>query len=110
MTEIAYINKKGNRVVLEMTYHAEQRMRQRWPIVHSAQGIPDDLRAYVARVFESGVDRVTKLNRREKERVKKHKGATLFFRAGQFTYVVQGNAIVTIELHDKNKRHLNKTT
>ena len=107
---ITYTNKKGVEVELTLTNHALDRLYERWSTAFVNHKMPDDLTAWVAFQFSEKVSRVTNLNRQEKERVKKHKGATLFFRANEFTYVVQGNSIVTIELCAKNKRRMNKHT
>jgi len=107
-TPITYINKKGVEVELTLTNHALDRLYERWSTAFLNHKMPDDLISWVAYQFSEKVLRVTNLNRQEKSRVKKHKGATLFFRANEFTYVVQGNNIVTIELCAKNKRNMNK--
>lgn len=52
--------------------------------------------------------RVTNLNKYEKQRKKRHKQGTLFFRNSNFTFVVEDCKIVTVEISIKSKRDLNK--
>ena len=59
------------------------------------------------KIFKTA-NKVINLNRKEKNRLKRHGQDTMFFRTNGFTFVVQNAQVVTVEISDKNKRHLNK--
>jgi hypothetical protein len=106
--EISYLNKRGKRVVLQLTAHARRRMLQRWPRVHPTRPITfDTVDTRIAELFASA-RRVTKLSHIEKTRSKRHGKDTLLFRIDEFTFVVQDASIITVEISAKEKRYLNK--
>ena len=103
----AYTNKRGKEVQLSVTRHAYTRFIERYKIA-----FPDSkmINEEVPNIFEkifSRCTKVTKLNRRERTRLKRHGDDTMFFRTSGLTFVIQNAQIVTVELSDKGMRGLN---
>ena len=104
---LTYINKRNKQVQLTVNRHAYSQFATRYRIYY-----PDSilLEKDIADTFEkifSRTQKITKLNRKERIRLKRHGDDTMFFRTNGLTFVVQNATIVTVELSDKNKRHLN---
>lgn len=104
---LTYTNKKNKIVKLSVSRHAYNQF-----IVRYKKAYPDSilLDKNVADTLEkifNKTNQVKNLNRKEKIRLKRHGEDTMFFRTNYFTFVVQNAEIVTVELSDKNMRHLN---
>lgn len=101
-----YQGKKGP-VQATITRHAYDRFRERWARIFPGKALPADVNAEIARQFNRA-SRVTNLGVYEKRRMDRHGKDTLYFRADCFTFIVQDAAIVTVEISDRDMRHLNK--
>jgi len=105
---LTYSNKKGKQVELTVTRHAYIKFIERYP-----RAFPDDplqkesLPGIFERIF-STTTKVKNLNRCERKRLQKHGQDSMFFRTNAFTFVVQNAKVITVELSDNGKRHLNK--
>jgi hypothetical protein len=109
-----YVNKKGNQVPLTLTEHARRRFALRWKKLHGEKAMRvqggtaiDDLNEAIETLFKAA-SRVKATGKRYQERLKKHGKDTLYFKADQFTFVVQNGIIKTIEISTKTGRELNK--
>jgi hypothetical protein len=101
-----YVNKHGSRVYLGITRHALIRVSQRTQLMGdsrykgmSAEGQVRDLFLHAHRVLN--------LSGKEEKRLDKHGKDTMFFRNGDYTFVVQDCTVVTVEISAKGMRHLN---
>jgi len=105
---LAYSNKKGKTVNLQATRHAYAKFIERYSIAFpNSPLLMKDVSNQFENIFKT-TNKVKNLNRKEKTRLKRHGDDTMFFRTSVFTFVVKNKQIVTVELSDKNKRHLNK--
>jgi len=104
---LSYINKKGKVVKLLLTPHAIQRFTERWEKLFPDKKLADNEVFQTIDKWFSNANRIKKLNKHQKERLKKYGKDTLFFKTHGFTFVVQGGSIVTIEISDQNCRDLN---
>lgn len=100
-----YVNKKGNIVPVEITKHAIYKFSKRWEKLKGEK--PKDVLDLIPNLFRSS-KRVENLTKKERGRLKKHGRDTMFFRTSGFTFVVQNQHVVTIEISDKGLRHLNR--
>jgi len=104
---LTYVNKKGNEVKVGVSRHAYQRFRERWALVFPDTPLePSDTEEMFARWFANAT-LVKNLSRKERIRVKRNRN-TLYMRSCEFTFVVHDCLVCTVEISDKNKRHLNK--
>ena len=104
---LAYTNKKGKQVKLQATRHAYVKFIERYPKAFpNSPLLIEDVYNKFENIF-STTSKVKNLNKKEKIRLKRHGGDTMFFRTSSFTFVVKNAKIVTVELSDKNMRHLN---
>jgi len=105
---LTYVNKRGKEVNLQATRHAYAKFVERSSIAFPNDNLlANDVADKFERIF-STTSKVKNLNRKEKTRLKRHGDDTMFFRTNVFTFVVQNAQIVTVELSDKNTRHLNR--
>ena len=104
---LSYTNKKGKKVELTITRHAYVQFKERCSLVFGHTIDDREVAASFEKIFATN-DRVVKLNRQEQWRQKKHGGEALYFRTNGLTFIVQNANIVTVEISDKGKRHLNK--
>ena len=104
-----YVNARGKTVELHISAHARKQFiaRRRLLIPEAAPLSPHNVDATITRIF-SGASRVKKLSKIEKQRLDRNGKDTLFFRTSGFTFIVQDATILTIEVSDHGKRHLNK--
>jgi hypothetical protein len=58
----------------------------------------------------SRAKRLENFGRKLRTRINRYGKDTLYFRHEQFTFVVQDASLVTVEISDSSKRHLNKNT
>ena len=101
-----YINKKGGKVELSITFHAINRFAKRWNRLHPEQLMPGNVDEEITKLF-SYSNRLKNLSQKEKNRLRRYGNDTLFFRHNDFTFIVQNMAIVTVEVSSKGKRHMN---
>jgi len=106
---VTYTNKKGKEVKLVVTRHAYSQFVERYP-----KAFPDreelqrgDIETIFSSMFAKA-HQVKNLSKWEKTRMKRHGKDSMFFRTNGLTFVVQNAIIRTVEISDKNKRHLNK--
>jgi hypothetical protein len=104
---LTYTNKRNKQVQLTVTRHAYSQFATRYRIYYKDSVLLDkDITDMFEKVF-SRAQKVTKLSRKEKIRLKRHGEDTMFFRTNGFTFVIQNAQIMTVELSDKGTRHLN---
>lgn len=103
---LSYINSKNNRVEVVIKRHAILKFCDRYERLFNKPISCKDAEEYINQNFPHA-DRVTNLNKKERDRIKKH-GHTLYFRTSPFTYVVHNGVVITVEISDNGKRHLNK--
>lgn len=102
---IYYLNKRGKKVEVKITRHAVFAFQQRFKKLFGS-----DISLIIAEIklkklfpFSS---RVLKHNVKERLRIKRY-GHTLYFRDGNFTYVVHDAVMKTVEISKKGFRELN---
>lgn len=100
-----YVNKKGVRIELTLTKHAIDSFKSRYYALFEKD--PVNIEEYLNSLF-SGANRVANLNKHELNRLKRYGTDTMFFRNGDFTFVVQNSAVKTIEISRQGFRYLNK--
>lgn len=106
---LSYTNNKGKRIVVGITHHARQRFVERWKRVYPDALLASD-RSIVDQTIAdcfSQAKRVETFGRKIRTRLKRHGKDTLYFRTSHFTFVVQDAALLTVEISDPGKRHLN---
>ncbi len=103
---LSYINSKNNRVAVVIKRHAILKFCDRYERLFNESISCKEAEAYIIYSFPCA-NRVVNLNKKEKDRIKKH-GHTLYFRTSPFTYVVHNGVVITVEISDNGKRHLNK--
>ncbi|OGT89736.1 MAG: hypothetical protein A2286_10535 [Gammaproteobacteria bacterium RIFOXYA12_FULL_61_12] len=91
-----------------ITNHARSRFRERWSAAFPGKPSPNNIDNEITGRFNRS-RRVTDLGEKGKKRLNRYGADTLFFRADGFTFVVQDRSIVTIEISDKDMRHLNRS-
>lgn len=104
---ITYTNKKGKKVVLEVTTHALNRIARRTLVMQDKHLMALPPMEQIRKLMTHAT-RVTSLNGKEKRRVKRYGKDTMYFRHGNYTVVVQNAAILTVEISSKGNRGLNK--
>jgi hypothetical protein len=103
---LQYVNNRWKTVSLRITTHARKRFEQRWYNLFPNVCLTS-IDTEIAKWF-SRANRVIALSNKTKKRAEKHGKDTLYFKSGEFTFVVQDAAIITIEISANNLRHLNK--
>jgi hypothetical protein len=101
-----YVNKKNQRIELEVSFHARQRFVQRWRKLYGETLSFAQVDAYIAQYFPSAI-RITNFSQHERNRLRRYGKDTLFFRTSGLTFVVQNSTIITVEISDKGMRYLN---
>jgi hypothetical protein len=101
-----YVNKKKQRIELEISFHARQRFAQRWQKLYRETLSFDQVDQYIIRHFPNAT-RITNFSNHERNRLRRYGKDTLFFRTSGFTFIVQNGVIITVEISDKGMRHLN---
>jgi len=103
---LAYENKKGKKVFVKITKHAENKFVERYNKVNGH--IIDLKETYdLMQSFFSNSNKVKNLNRFEKKRLLKYGKDTQFFRTNFFTFIIKNATLITVEISDKGKRYLN---
>lgn len=102
---IYYINGKGNKVTVEIKRHAVLAYRDRYNKLFEDNITAKDAEAKLIMSFPHAT-RISRHNDNEKKRIKRH-GHTLYFRDGNFTYVVHNAVMMTVEISRKGYRGLN---
>jgi Fe-S cluster biosynthesis and repair protein YggX len=103
----SYVNKRGKTIPLQVSRHAYLQFRERCRLL--ANDKLDESLAGMVRYF-SHSNRVVNLKSYENCRMRRYGNGsdTLYFRTKSFTFVVHDGVIVTVEISDRGKRHLNK--
>jgi len=105
---LTYTNKRNKIVNLQVTRHAYVKFIERYKIAFpDSPLLMKDVSNQFRQIFGT-TSKVKNLNRQERTRLKRHGDDTMFFRTSVFTFVIKNATIVTVELSDKDKRHLNK--
>jgi len=105
---LSYVNKKDKVITLTATRHAYSQFVDRYKLAFAKKDLDNTEVPALFEKFFSESKRVTKLNRKEKTRLKRYGDDTMFFRTSYFTFVVQNKQIVTVELSNRRMRVLNK--
>ena len=104
---LTYKNSKGKDVLVYVTDHAFDRIRERWELYYGGNSPSNThLRSWLVTVFSKATQALG--SKKLQNRSKRYKGATLYFSSDGFTFVVTNCKLVTVELNGKNSRHLNK--
>lgn len=110
---VSYKNKKCKEVSCLVTLHAQEQFLKRFnkikvqPPGQDISSSGELFRAVFTQTWHKAV-RVKNLTNSEIRRINKYDGETLFFRTSGFTFVVCNATVVSVEISDKGKRHLNK--
>jgi hypothetical protein len=106
--QISYRNSKGKNIVISISNHARQRFWSRWSYLYPHQ--PLDFSEVDTKIAEwfARAERLVNLSKELQNRCKRHGKDTLFFKTNGFTFVVQDATLLTVEISDRGKRHLNK--
>ena len=107
MNGLFYNNKKEKQINLTVRRHALSRFVERYQIVYGKKLNPQEIISVFIKTFQQ-TDRVQKLKRGDKRRLKRYGEDNLFFRGTNFTFIVQNAEIITVEISRKDKRHMNK--
>ncbi len=100
---------KRKKVNLQATRHAYTKFVERFSIAFPNEKLSvENISDRFEKIFSS-TSKVKNLSRQEKTRLKRHGEDTIFFRTMGLTFIVQNAKIVTVELSNKNTRHLNRT-
>jgi hypothetical protein len=102
---ISYVNNKGRRVSLEVKRHAVFAFRDRFENLFGTKISCTQAEHHIEARFPA-TQRVRNINHKEKGRIKRH-GHSLYFRDGDFTYVVTNGVLITVEISRKGARCLN---
>lgn len=103
---ISYNNGKG---IVEVTIcrHAVFQMQDRYQLLFDQKITATQAEQQIVKRFP-GCNRLKNFKQVEKSRIKRHPGATLFFRDLDFTFVVQDAKLRSVEISRVGMRHLNK--
>ena len=102
---ISYVNNKGRRVELVVKRHAVYAFQERFEKLFGIELSCMQAEKHIEARFPA-TERVKNINHKEQRRIKRH-GHSLFFRDGDFTYVVTNGVLITIEISRKGLRGLN---
>ena len=107
---LKYRNRRGKEITITISKHARQRFWERWSYLNPES--PLDFHKVDTKLAEcfSRSTRLENLSRKMQLRCKRHGKDTLFFRTNGFTFIVQDATLVTVEISDNGKRHLNKAS
>lgn len=107
---VEYVNKKNKTVKVEISRHAIFRFMDRWNVLHPNKQI--DAKESLNHIIEKfpKQNRISNLKNQDKKRMARYGNGkdTIYFRNGDFTYVVCNGVLVTIEISDDDYRNLNK--
>jgi hypothetical protein len=106
--QLSYRNSKGKKIAISVSQHARHRFWLRWN--HLYPNSPLDFSEVDTRLSEwfARADRLFNLSKELQNRQKRHGKDTLYFKTNGFTFVVQDATLLTVEISDRGKRHLNK--
>jgi len=107
MERPSYVNGKGRTVILEVSHHAYLQFQHRWELLLGERLDGERLDAVLVEQFKRA-HRLQNLKEVERRRIRRHGTGTLFFRTQGFTFVVKDGTIITVEVSDRDSRHLNK--
>jgi hypothetical protein len=102
---ISYVNGRGKRVVLEVKRHAVFAFQERFERLFNRRISCAMAQRFIELKF-ADAQRVKNINYKERRRVKRH-GHTLYFREGDFTFVVHNAVVITVEISRNGFRGLN---
>ncbi len=105
---VSYTNKKGKEVQITVTKHAFGQFSKRYRAIFPDKELKRDDVASTIRQYFANASRIKNLNKWEKARLKRYGKDTMYFRTSGLTFVVQNATMLTVEISDKNMRHLNK--
>ena len=106
--DLYYVNRKGNKIPVGITKHALSRFKERWSLL-SGYAPPEDDAEVECMMHDQFMrsERIEQYTKKDKDRMKKYRGGSLYFRRNSIIFVVQDGSIVTVEIGGK-KRRLNK--
>ena len=107
--ELQYVNKKGNTVKVAVTRHALVRFSERWNRAFPKKAITTigETQVNLMNVFGEAKRFEPKGGHYER-RMKRHGKDTVYFRTDTFVFVIQASTLITVELHGKEMRPMNK--
>lgn len=107
-TTLRYRNPRGKEVLVRVSQHAKQRFWNRWNALYPNSPLDyQNVHAKLAEYFGRSV-RLTQFSRKLTVRLARYGKDTLFFKTNGFTFIVQDATLITVEISDRGKRHLNK--
>jgi len=108
--QLVYTNSKGKEILVGITHHARKRFRERWERLNPSVPLTESTLDQTLIDSFSRAKRLENFGRKLRTRINRYGKDTLYFRHEQFTFVVQDASLVTVEISDSSKRHLNKNT
>lgn len=102
---ISYVNNKGKRVALEVKRHAVFAFQERFRNLFGTEISCAQAVKHIECRFKHA-QRVKNINNKEQRRIRRH-GHSIYFRDGDFTFVVTNGVLITIEISRKGLRCLN---
>jgi uncharacterized protein YcbX len=107
-TTLRYRNPRGKEILVRVSLHAKQRFWNRWNALYPHSPLDyKNVDAKLAEYFGRSV-RLTQFSRKITVRLARYGKDTLFFKTNGFTFIVQDATLLTVEISDRGKRHLNK--
>jgi hypothetical protein len=106
--QLVYTNNKGKQILVGITYHARKRFLERWERVYPKVPLTDSTVDQTIADCFTRAKRVENFGRKMRTRINRYGKDTLYFQHDQFTFVVQDASLVTVEISNSAKRHLNK--
>lgn len=107
--QLVYTNNKGKQILVGITHHARKRFLERWERVYPKVSLSESTVDLTIADFFSRAKRLENLGRKLRTRINRHGKDTLYFQHDQFTFIVQDASLVTVEISNSAKRHLNKS-
>jgi hypothetical protein len=107
--QLVYTNNRGKQIVVGITHHARKRFLERWERVNPTVALTDSTVDQTLADCFSQSKRLENFGRKMLARINRYGKDTLYFQHDQFTFVVQDASLVTVEISNSAKRHLNKS-
>ena len=103
---ISYRNGKGKRVEVDVTRHAVLQFQDRFKKLYGSHITALGAQERICNIFPN-TDRVYNLKLVERQRAKKYKEATLYFRDSDFTFIVADGFLLSVEISRRGERWRN---
>jgi serine/threonine protein phosphatase PrpC len=99
-----YTNRKGRVIEVTVSEHALRRYMQRREMRYEVAITQAEALLFIEHAFNRAERTLTSSYR---NRCRKYKGESLYFKSDGFVFVVENGTIVTVEIASKKQRHLN---